>query len=129
MATQGVGETYLLLHAAVALTVIVLVLLIAWLLRARPRGASLPDTDSYESGMPVVANRIAPVAVPTGFLAIAFILFDLEVMLLAAWAAAARALGAGGLVIASVFILILSAALVYLWADGALDVGPVDRRQ
>ncbi len=120
-------ELALLLHAAIALAVILLVLGVAFILRARGRDSRLPDTDSYESGMPQVALRIAPLAVPTGFLAIAFMLFDLEVMLLAAWAVAARALGTGGLVAATLFILVLWAALLYLWADGALDVGPGGR--
>lgn len=117
-------ELALLLHALIALAVVLMVLGVAFLMRARPGGKTLPDTDSYESGMPVVARRIAPVAVSTGFLAIAFMLFDLEVMLLATWAVAARTLGTGGLIATIVFIAVLGAALVYLWADGALDVGP-----
>lgn len=117
----------LLVHAAIALTVIALVLGVAFLVRARPVATRLPGSDSYESGMPPVASRIAPLAVPTGFLAIAFMLFDLEVMLLAAWAVAAHELGSSGLVAATLFIGLLGAALVYLWADGALDVGPGGR--
>lgn len=117
----------LLLHAAVALPVILLVLAVARLVRARRRAPTLPETAIYESGMPTVAPRVAPVAVPTAFLAIAFILFDLEVVLLAAWAVAARQLGPAGLVPAAIFILVLAAALAWLWKDGALDTGPGHR--
>jgi NADH-quinone oxidoreductase subunit A len=121
------GELALLLHAALAIVVLLMVLFLARLVRARGATTKLAATDIYESGMPTVAPHVAPVRAPLVFLAIAFILFDLEVILLAAWAVAARALGLSGLVPAAIFILVLGAALLYLWKDGALDVGPGDR--
>lgn len=121
------AELAFLLHAAIALVVILGMLGLSFLIRSRGRSARMPDTDIYESGMPTVAARLAPLTVPTAFLAIAFMLFDLEVILLAGWAVAARALGVDGLIAAGIFILVLGAALAYLWKDGALDVGPGDR--
>lgn len=120
------GELRLLLHAGISILVLLIVLGLARLLRARGTASTLAETDIYESGMPTVARLVAPVRAPVVFLAIAFILFDLEVILLAAWAVAARTLGMAGLVPAAVFILVLLAALLYLWKDGALDVGPGD---
>lgn len=121
---QASAEHLLLLHAGISILILLLVLGLAWLVRARDAAGLLPETDIYESGMPTVAPAVAPVKAPTAFLAIAFILFDLEVILLAAWAVAARDLGLAGLVPAAIFILVLGAALLYLWKDGALDVGP-----
>ena len=53
--------------------------------------------------------------------AILFIIFDLEVVFLFAWAVAVREAGWIGFIEISVFIFILIAALFYLWRIGALD--------
>jgi NADH-quinone oxidoreductase subunit A len=56
-------------------------------------------------------------------LAILFVVFDLESVFIFAWAVAARRLGWAGYVEIVVFVVLLVAALVYLWASGALDWG------
>ena len=53
--------------------------------------------------------------------AILFIIFDLEVVFLFAWAVAVEQAGWPGFIEISVFIFILIVALVYLWRIGALD--------
>ena len=112
-------------HAAVAVAVIAFVLAFAFLLREkRAPGAGY---GLYESGAP----DVTPVAhrVPTTYFLIAacFVIFDLEAAILFAWAVAAPAAGWPGLISAAIFICVLLAALAYLWADGALDVGPRPR--
>ena len=52
-----------------------------------------------------------------------FVIFDLEVVFLVAWAVAARELGWAGYIEALVFIAVLGVALAYLWRIGALDWG------
>jgi NADH-quinone oxidoreductase subunit A len=53
--------------------------------------------------------------------ALLFIIFDLEVVFLFAWAVAVRENGWAGFIEISVFIGILTVALFYLWRVGALD--------
>ncbi len=122
LAPPGPG---LLLHVAIATAAVVAILVLAALLRA-------PGRDGfgvYESG----AAPGAPVrgmAVAQYFLiAVIFMLFDVEVALLFAWAVAAREAGLGGLIAATVFIALLLAALAWLWMDGALETGPARRSE
>jgi NADH-quinone oxidoreductase subunit A len=53
--------------------------------------------------------------------AILFIIFDLEVVFLFAWAVAVREAGWAGFIEISVFVFVLLAALFYLYRIGALD--------
>jgi NADH-quinone oxidoreductase subunit A len=61
---------------------------------------------------------------PYFLIAVFFMIFDVEVALLFAWAVAATEVGRDGLIAATVFIAVLLAALAYLWMDGALETGP-----
>ncbi len=58
-----------------------------------------------------------------------FVIFDLEVVFLFAWAVAVPELGWLGYIEVLVFVGILIAALVYLWRIGGLDWGPTPRRR
>ena len=53
-----------------------------------------------------------------------FVVFDLEVVFVYAWAIAAREAGWPGYIEIAVFVVILIAALGYLWRVGALDWTP-----
>ena len=55
--------------------------------------------------------------------ALAFLIFDLKAAFLFAWAVAARDVGWLGYAELLVFVVMLLAGLVYLWAKGALDWG------
>jgi NADH-quinone oxidoreductase subunit A len=81
----------------------------------------------YESGMLPVDD--AHLRFPAQFYLIAmfFVVFDLEVVFIYAWAIAAREAGWAGYLEVLVFVVILLAALVYLWGVGALDWGPQRR--
>lgn len=112
----------LAIHVALALATVVAVLAVAAVLRERrPPGAGF---GIYESGAPDVAAPTQPVPVAYFLIAAFFVIFDVEVAILFTWAIAAAEAGWTGLVSAGVFIGVLLAALVYLWTDGALDVGP-----
>ena len=52
-----------------------------------------------------------------------FVIFDLEVVFIIAWALAVRQLGWAGSIEILIFIGVLMAALVYLWRLGAMDWG------
>ena len=52
-----------------------------------------------------------------------FVIFDLEAIFIFAWAVAVRETGWVGYGVAATFILVLLAALGYLWRVGALEWG------
>ncbi len=77
--------------------------------------------EPYESGM--VATGSARIRFDVKFYqnAMFFVVFDLETMFILAWAITARQAGWAGYVEILIFILVLLAALIYLWRIKALD--------
>lgn len=77
--------------------------------------------DPYESGIPVTHQ--ARIRFPVHFYLVAmfFLIFDLEVIFIVAWAIAFRELGWTGYIGILVFIAILLLVLIYEWRIGALD--------
>ena len=83
---------------------------------------SRPDKDlPFESGIVSVGSAQFRISVQFYLPAILFIIFDLEVVFLFAWAVAVRETGWLGFIEISFFISILLVALFYLWRIGALD--------
>ena len=117
----------LLVHAALAAATVGLVLAVAFVLRER--GGPGAGYGIYESGAPDVEPATATVPTSYFLVAAAFVIFDVEAAILFAWAVSAAEAGWSGLVAAGVFIAILLAALAYLSADGALDIGPRPRNR
>ncbi len=82
------------------------------------------STDSpYESG--ILSEGSARVRLSAKFYLVAmfFVIFDLESIFIFAWAVAVRETGWTGYLEISIFIVVLLAALGYLWRVGALDWG------
>ena len=75
----------------------------------------------FDSGIISVGSAQFRISVHFYLTAILFIIFDLEVVFLFAWAVAVEQAGWPGFIEISVFIFILIVALVYLWRIGALD--------
>ena len=75
----------------------------------------------FESGIVSVGSAQFRISVHFYLTAILFIIFDLEVVFLFAWAVAVEPAGWPGFIEISVFIFILIVALFYLWRIGALD--------
>jgi NADH-quinone oxidoreductase subunit A len=84
--------------------------------------------EPYESGIVSVGD--ARVRFPAKFylMAVFFVIFDVESLFIFAWAIAFREAGWAGYVEMLIFILILVAALAYLWRLGALELGSPGRR-
>jgi NADH-quinone oxidoreductase subunit A len=78
----------------------------------------------YESGMIPVDDAYLRFPAQFYLIAMFFVVFDLEVVFIYAWAIAAREAGWAGYLEMLVFVAILLAALVYLWRVGALEWGP-----
>ena len=85
--------------------------------RSNKPGRDLP----FESGIVSVGSAHFRVSVHFYLTAILFIIFDLEVVFLFAWAVVVREAGWTGFIEVSIFIFVLTAALFYLWRIGALD--------
>lgn len=109
----------LAIHVALSAGLVAAIMLVAAWLREKRSGAR-PDVP-YEGGVLPAAPQQGPVNAPYFLIAALFVIFDMEAAILFAWAVAARDTGWLGLIEAAVFIGVLLLALVYLWADGALD--------
>ena len=106
----------------------VVISILASKLLAPTRPTSAKDAP-YESG--IVPTRDNPERFPVTFYLVAmiFIVFDIEIIFLYPWAVIYRELGAFGLVEMLVFSVAVFVSFVYLISNGALDWGPLRRRQ
>jgi NADH-quinone oxidoreductase subunit A len=109
----------LLAYAAAVVLLVGAMVALSWFLGER-HGARATN-EPYEGGIAPTGSTRQRLSVQFYLVAILFVVFDLEAVLLFAWAVAARDVGWAGYVAMVVFVLILGAALVYLWRIGALD--------
>lgn len=106
-------------YAAAVLAVVGLMLGLSYFLG---QSTSRKYTDTpFESGIVSVGSAQFRTSVHFYLPAILFIIFDLEVVFLFAWAVSVRETGWVGFIEIFVFVAILLAALFYLWRVGALD--------
>ena len=91
------------------------------------RHAERATTEPYESGIVSTGSARLRFSVKFYLVAILFVIFDLEVAFVIAWAIAFRELGWAGYFGVLFFIVVLVAALIYEWRLGALDWGSTDR--
>ena len=108
-----------LFFTAAVLSVVVIMLGLSYFLgqRINRKYKNTP----FESGIISVGSAQFRISVHFYLTAILFIIFDLEVVFLFAWAVAVEQAGWPGFIEISVFIFILIVALFYLWRIGALD--------
>lgn len=108
-----------LFYAALVLAVVVTMLGLSYFLgqKTSRHYTNMP----FESGIVSVGSAQFRISVHFYLPAILFIIFDLEVVFLFAWAVAVKEAGWPGFIEISVFIGILLAALFYLYRIGALD--------
>jgi len=81
----------------------------------------------FESGIKATGNARLMFPIHFYILAMFFVVFDLEVVFVVAWAINAKALGWAGYISIATFIGSLLAILIYVWRIGALDFGPSGR--
>lgn len=84
---------------------------------SRPTSAK---SSPYESGITPLGSTRERFSVKFYLVAILFIVFDLETVLLIPWAVAMRPLGWGGFVAVSLFMVVLTVGLIYEWKRGGL---------
>ena len=91
------------------------------------RHAERATSEPYESGIVSTGSARLRFSVKFYLVAMLFVIFDLEVVFVVAWAIAFRELGWAGYLGVLFFIVVLVAALIYEWRLGALDWGSRDR--
>jgi NADH-quinone oxidoreductase subunit A len=99
----------------------------SWALGPRRRAAA--DVNPFESG--ILPLHDTTIRFPSQFYLVAmfFVIFDLEMVFVFAWAVAVRAAGWAGYAGMLAFLTLLLAALAYLWRSGGLEWGPVSRKR
>ena len=109
-------------YVAAVFALVGVMLAASYLLGGRDHGRA--KDEPFESGALPVGS--AQMRMPAKFYLIAmfFVIFDVEAVFLYAWAVSVRQNGWTGFAMAALFILVLLAALYYLWRVGALDWAP-----
>lgn len=105
------------LIAAISFPLIPLVL--AFFLR--PKRPTPLKTSTYECGLEAIGDVYVQFKVQYYLYALAFVIFDIEVIFLYPWAVAFQVVGLYGLIAATIFLLMLFAGLLYEWRKGALE--------
>jgi NAD(P)H-quinone oxidoreductase subunit 3 len=106
------------LSGAVALLAVAVLLGVAALRLGRGHG---PRHTPYEGGARTGHKTWVQFRVRYGVLALVFAAFDMEMVYMFPWAVAFKRLGLVAFLDMFVFLLILLAALVFAWREGALD--------
>lgn len=83
-----------------------------------PRRPSVRKLMPYESGMTPIGNARLRIRVPFYLVAIEFLLFDVEVIFLVAYALVFRELGLYGLAAAGFFLSVLTIGFIYTLKKG-----------
>ena len=75
----------------------------------------------YESGIKTTGSARIRFSAKFYIIAMLFVIFDLEVVFLFAWAVSAKELGWPGYWAMLIFVVIIVIGLIYEWSAGALD--------
>jgi NADH:ubiquinone oxidoreductase subunit 3 (subunit A) len=87
----------------------------------RPRRPTPIKQSTYECGLEVIGDLSVQFKVQYYLYALAFVIFDIEVIFLYPWAVAYNMLGLFALVEMGIFLAILAVGLIYIWRKGALE--------
>ncbi len=119
--TEPYLESYLFigLLAAVAVVLGAAPLLLARLVA--PRKPGLSKQDAYECGLPSSGDPWVPFRAQYYVYALAFVVFDVEILFIYPWALVWRQFGPIALWEMALFLGILAVALAYAWKKGVLE--------
>lgn len=110
---------FILVFSVIALSVPIIGLSLAWLLRPKKPGKI--KNAIYECGLETIGETWVQFKVQYYIYALIFVIFDIETVFLYPWAVAYNHMGLFALVEMFIFILILVAGLLYAWRTGALE--------
>lgn len=111
-----------LVYAGVTLSIVAGMILLSYFLGQRHQEKATGEP--YESGILNTGTARVRFSAQFYIVAMFFVIFDLEVVFIVAWAVSLRELGWAGYSGMLLFIGILIAVFVYEWRIGALDFGP-----
>jgi len=112
----------LIIYGGLALLIAFGMIVLSYFLGQRHKD---PSTDkTYESGVETTNNARRRFPAHYYIVAMFFVIFDLEVVFIIAWAIALLEVGWAGFWGMTVFIGILTIVFIYEWRIGALDFGP-----
>jgi NADH-quinone oxidoreductase subunit A len=106
-------------YFAAVIAVVLVMLVLSHFLGQRRRDAA--TAEPYESGILSQGSARVRFSAKYYLVAMFFVIFDVESAYLFAWSVAVRETGWAGYAEALVFVVVLGAALAYLWGTGALD--------
>lgn len=116
----------LLVYAGGVVSLVAIMLIASYFLGERHK-ETVTDT-VFESGIKVTGSAHFRFPIHFYILAMFFVIFDLEVVFIVAWAIHAKALGWAGYIAIAIFIGLLAVVLFYEWRIGALDFGPSGKK-
>jgi NADH-quinone oxidoreductase subunit A len=94
-----------------------------------PSNPTPEKLEPYECGIVPLQEPVQRFPVKFYMVAMLFVIFDIEIVFLFAWAVRFHALGWYGMAAVGVFTLLLIETLVYVWKRGALDWNLAHRRR
>ena len=94
-----------------------------------PRRPTAEKAEPYECGIVPLQEPVQRFPVKFYLVAMLYVVFDIEIVFLFAWAVDFDALGWYGLAAVGLFTLLLVETLVYVWRRGALDWNLPRRRR
>jgi NADH-quinone oxidoreductase subunit A len=126
MHNSAVASTTLIwpaiVYGAIVIVLVTAILVMSHLLGER-HSAPLRN-DPYESGIRPTGSARLRFGATYYLVAVFFLIFDIEVALIIAWAMSFREVGWVGYIGAALFILTLAVGLVYIWKMRGLDWSP-----
>lgn len=105
---------------AIAILVCVVAMLVLSYLAGERHSEAAATGEPYESGIPATGSARLRLAVPYYRVAVLFVIFDVEVAFLFAWAVALKQAGWAGYLGATFFVVVLAVGLVYEVRMGVL---------
>ena len=86
-----------------------------------PKNPTPEKLAPYECGIVPLQDPVQRFPVKFYLVAMLFVIFDVEIIFLFAWAVRWESFGWGGILMMGVFVLLIIETLVYVWKRGALD--------
>ncbi|MCQ2191318.1 MAG: NADH-quinone oxidoreductase subunit A [Paludibacteraceae bacterium] len=86
-----------------------------------PKSKNIQKGEQYESGIPTRGTSWMQFKVGYYLIAILFLMFDVEAVLLFPWAVLVKDLGVEALYAVSFFLVVLILGLAYAWRKGGLE--------
>lgn len=113
--------TYLPIAVLLGIALFFAILLPVLSLNLGPKRATARSLTPYESGMTAIGEAQRRLPVKFYRIAVLFILFDVDIILLVPWAVTFRDLGIYGLVAMLIFMFMFILGDVWVWKKGVLE--------